>query len=198
MTAFNFMTRYLHSAAPRPLPELLSRERFVRIASHAGFATEIVADRYAVMVVEVDQMDYVRARHGAATADYCATVVTRRFQETLPSDALGTQLREDAYGMLAFGADTEAGVLALAERVHQYMRTPVATPAGEMVLSVSVGIAFTRSGVKAVDALRAAERAVLRVRQNGGDATFIGRVIPFVTPPTSAAAIDPDELKAAS
>jgi len=142
-----------------------------------------IGERYAVLVMELDQLDLVRARFGAKTADACAATITHRFQEAMPAEALGTRLREDAYGMLAFACANEAAALALSDRLHDYMRTPIATISGEMVVSVSVGIAFTRHGVRAIDALRAAERAVIRVRQNGGDATFIGRVVPTVTPP---------------
>jgi len=166
------------------LPELLSRERFIRLAAHTAFVSDIIGDRYAVLVMEIDQLDLVRARFGAKTAEACAAVITRRFQEAMPPETLGTQLREDAYGVLAFATGTEAAALALSDRLHDYMRTPIATGSGEMVVSVSVGIAFTRHGVRAIDALRAAERAVIRVRQNGGDATFIGRVVPTVTPPS--------------
>jgi len=164
------------------LPELLSRERFIRIAAHAGFVADVVGERYAVLVLEVDQLDLVRARHGARVAEACEGAVSQRLRETIPSDAIASRLREDGYGMLAFGATTESLALDLASALHERMRAPIHTHGRELLLSVSVGLAFTRRGVRAIDALRAAERAVIRVRQNGGDATFISRVAPPVPP----------------
>lgn len=176
------------------LPDLLSRERFIRLAAHVAFHNHIVGDKYAVLVLEVDQLDLIRARHGAQVADRCAKVITRRFQEAMPSDAIGTELREDAYGMMAFGAGNEASSLALADRLHDYMRTPIDIDGRAIVVSVSVGIAFTKPGVRAIDALRASERAVIRVRQNGGDATFVARVAPPVRASRPFGVINPDRV----
>ena len=167
-------------SAPDRLPELLSRERFVRIAAHAGFVSEVVGERYAVLVMEVDQMDLVRAREGASIAEACDAIVVERLRKAMPSDAIGSRLREDGFGVLAFGASTEGEAIAFATQLHERIREPIHTHGRQIVLSVSVGIAFTRAGVKAIDALRAAERGVIRVRQNGGDATFISRVAPPV------------------
>lgn len=159
------------------LPEVLPLERFIRLLAHVGLVSAIVGDHYAVLVIELDALDEIASRYGQLLADHCERILTRRMREAMPSDGLMTRLRPGAFGVMAFGATTEGEALAFATHLRERLEAPVppGTPNGELVVPVSIGVAFTSGVVRAIDAMQAAERAVARVRLNGGAGTFVSR-----------------------
>jgi GGDEF domain-containing protein len=161
--------------AVQSLPELLPVSRFVRLLSHLGRVRSVVGDTIAVMVVELDTIPAVEARHGAVIADQCARIVEHRLREALPADALLTELREHTYGLVAFGADREALARELAARLHARIRRPISTSRGDIYISASLGVGFAAPAVPGLDALGVAEEGVARVRLNGGDATWVAQ-----------------------
>jgi len=175
------------------LPEPLPPERFIGLLSHLAQVRAVVGDHFAIMVVEIDQLDRISRQHGPATTRECADTLDVRLRETIPVDSLVARLRDNAVALLAFGADTEAGAVKLAGRLHRAVRHPIVTRSGDLSVTASIGVAFTNDGVHPMEALRAAERAVERVRQNGGDATWVddhtggGRIPPRLSQQPAAA-----------
>ena len=159
------------------LPEVLPLERFIRLLAHVGLVGAIVGDHYAVLVVEMDSLDDIAGRYGQLLADHCERILTRRMRESMPTDGLMTRLRPGAFGVMAFGATSEDEALSFAAHLRERLEAPVppGTPNGDLVVRVSIGVAFTSGVVRAVDAMQAAERAVARVRLTGGAGTFVSR-----------------------
>jgi GGDEF domain-containing protein len=162
------------------LPDLLPPDRFMRLLPRLALMSAIVGDHYAMLLVQLDTLE-VRASFRDDIAGRCANLLVERLQDGMPTDALMTRLREDLVVVLAFSAMDETAAVTLATKLQERIRRPIETPYGQVAFTASIGIAFTSPDVHPIEAMQAAERAVARVRLNGGDATWVGR--PEVVPP---------------
>jgi diguanylate cyclase (GGDEF)-like protein len=124
--------------------------------------------RVAVLMIDLDHFKQINDRHGHATGDAVLLEVAQRMRRTLRSyDGLGRVGGEEFLVVLP-NADRAAG-LAVAERIRGAVdERPVATAAGVIPVSCSIGVAAALGGEASAEALlERADEALYRAKRAG-------------------------------
>jgi diguanylate cyclase (GGDEF)-like protein len=159
---------------------LLDRDAFIRMLSVLGSATASEnPERFAGIIVEIDQPSRANQRLGDATGDTLMRLVMGRTQAALPLECLAARIRPNAIALLLFSPVTDESIDALCAALHEAIRTPMTGAGSQIYLSASIGVAFTATKCPPIAAMQHAERALERVLSNGGDATFVHRNHPL-------------------
>ena len=130
-----------------PLTELANRELFVDRLEMALLRSFRFPDRrFAVLSLSVAQLATIDAAHGYEVADE----VLRGFAERLKAvvrnyDSLAHVTR-DQFAILLESVRDVSDPARVATRLHDALREPVPTRAGEFMLSAHVGIVLNHSG----------------------------------------------------
>jgi two-component system cell cycle response regulator len=157
-----------HQASHDPLTGLWNRGQV-----HAQLDADLVQARrtghpMSIIMADIDHFKHVNDRHGHAAGDDTLQIVARRVK-----DALRTSDQVSRYGgeeFLILLPDTplpEARLIA--ERVRQAVAsTPVATRAGNLDITLSLGVASsTEAGLSRDSLLAAADEALYRAKAGG-------------------------------
>jgi diguanylate cyclase (GGDEF)-like protein len=132
----------------------------------------------AALIVDVDDFGRVNAEHSLAVGDTVLRELALRLRLRMrEADALG---RIGGDGFLAILPHTdERGAAVFADAVRRRLTSrPVGTEAGEVAISVSIGVAFVRPGMSLSDeeVLAAAEEALASARAAGGNRIAFDRL----------------------
>ena len=129
--------------------------------------------RRATFIVDLDHLQNIAQRFGKDAGEELAWFAAWRITEAIGADGLARNLGRGRYKVSLVRRFDEASVYRLTARVHEALRAGFVVRGNEVFISASIGIAM---GSGATDALEQdAERAVRRVKANGGDATFLVR-----------------------
>lgn len=162
--------------ATESLRAMMSRDAFLRVLYHFGFGYWTVdPDRFAVFIIDVDNVDKMNSVLGDGTGDQFLDVVAGRIRAILPGESLVSRTRPTALSVVAFNESSESSAEELCTRLHEAIRGPMTLRGSEVHLSASIGVAFADREARPLVAMQCAERAVERVKANGGDATFFHR-----------------------
>lgn len=167
----------------------LQREELARTASHdplTGVASRRVilerlavetaeSRRYthpvAVLLLDVDGFSAVNGQHGVAVGDAVLRELALRLRLRMRgADALGRIGGDSFIAILPHTDERGAAVFADALR-RRLITRPMLTDAGELTLSVSIGVAFMRPGMElsADELLAAADEALASAQAAGGN-----------------------------
>ena len=129
----------------------------------------------AIVLADLDEFRKVNESLGAPVGDEVLREAARRMSSTLrPYDAVGRYGGEEFLIVLP-GSDG-LGALTVAERIREtFARRPVATSAGPVALTLSLGVA-AEGGEGATDGnalLRAADSALKRAKSSGRNRTAL-------------------------
>jgi two-component system cell cycle response regulator len=124
---------------------------------------------FGVLLVDIDHFKNVNDTFGHLCGDEVLRWVTRRMKECMrPYDTLGRYGGEE---FLIIASDVDGdGALALAERIRSIVASkPVLTQAGEVSVTVSLGVAVSTNTHNADPQmlLRLADQALYRAKDNG-------------------------------
>ena len=121
-----------------------------------------------VIYLDVDRFKVINDSLGRETADQLLLAVANRLATLVrPDDTLG-RIGSDEFVVVCEGLATEAEAVAVADRICTAMTEPLAWGGGELVISVSAGVAFTTSGAIGPGAiLRDADAAMYRAKSEG-------------------------------
>ena len=136
-------------------------------------AAEARRYQHPIAVVLLDLDDFGRLNHerGMAVGDEVLREVALRLRLRIRSaDALGRVGADSFLALLPHTDETGAATFADALR-RRLLSRPIETSAGEVVVSVSIGVAFMRSGAGLTDEelLAAADEALASARFAGGN-----------------------------
>jgi len=131
----------------------------------------------AAVLLDVDDFAALNHLHGAATGDMVLRDVALRLRlRAREADALG-RVGADAFLAILPHTD-ELGAIGFADAVRSRLAArPILTDAGEMAITLSVGIALMRPGASVSDdeLLAAAEEALASARAAGGNVIAFDR-----------------------
>jgi diguanylate cyclase (GGDEF)-like protein len=144
-----------------------------RSAIHAYLAQQLSKARresasLSVLAVDLDHFKEINDGHGHAAGDAVLEEVARRMRRTLRSyDGLGRVGGEEF--LVVLPNSPLAGGLAVGERLRRAIaETPIATPAGEMRVTCSIGVASDPRGESPVHTLiERADAALYRAKHCG-------------------------------
>jgi diguanylate cyclase (GGDEF)-like protein len=127
--------------------------------------------RVAVLFVDLDRFKVVNDRHGHAAGDAVLCEAAARMRAVVrPYDPVG-RYGGDEFVVIIAGTGAGRGAARAAAAVASGLRDrPVATPAGEVRVTASIGVAVAPAGARDPDRLIAdADRAMYAAKRAGGD-----------------------------
>jgi diguanylate cyclase (GGDEF)-like protein len=146
-----------------PLTGLLSRRFFLA-------AAEAEARRGgALLLIDADRFKGINDRYGHPAGDAVLAALAERFRAAAGDDVLIGRLGGEEFAAFAPGRDASGGV-ALGEAIRRQVRAAaVPTERGEIVCSVSLGLAVMTPGGPLAAAITAADEALYRAKSLGRD-----------------------------
>ncbi|MFY0408880.1 diguanylate cyclase domain-containing protein [Solicola sp. PLA-1-18] len=121
-----------------------------------------------VLFIDVDDFEALRRTKGDRVADDVLREAARRIRAELRRADTVARLGDDEFVVvcsdLAVDADPDRILSAVADRVREAIARPMATGAGEVTLTVSIGRAVSDDTTGGADLVDAADRAMYRDR----------------------------------
>lgn len=143
--------------------------RFEHLVTEAIAASPTDAD-VALLAVNVDHFDVVSATHGIEVGSEIMRTVANRIRAAIrPGDPI-EQCSEHGYAMLYVSTATTPDIREVANRIASQFDEPVMTTAGQLAVTMSVGMTSTTGRSTSTDArmlLRQAKSAVASAQRNG-------------------------------
>ena len=128
------------------------------------------AEALAVLSVDLDRFKRVNDAYGVAAGDEVVRTVAERLIASVPPADTVARLAGDTFVLLCDDLPDEETAGAIAARVLEVVRTPVAVGGEELALTASVGVALARGGdEEAGGLLRDADTAMDRAKASGRD-----------------------------
>jgi diguanylate cyclase (GGDEF)-like protein len=159
------------TAAQDPLTGVASRRAILeRLAVDAAEARRYTHP-VAVMLLDVDDFSAINAAHGFTIGDTVLRELALRLRLRMRgADALGRLGNDGFMDILPHTDERGAAVFADALRQRLISR-PIVTDAGELTISVSIGVAFMRPGMDLSpdELLAAADEALASAKAAGGN-----------------------------
>ena len=128
--------------------------------------------RVAVLFVDLDRFKQINDTGGHAAGDAVLCEATARMRAVVrPYDPVG-RYGGDEFVVIIAGTGAERGAARAAAAIAAGLRgRPVATPAGEVRVTASIGVAVASAGARDPERLIAdADRAMYAAKRAGGDA----------------------------
>ena len=121
-----------------------------------------------LIYLDIDRFKVINDSLGRETADQLLLAVANRLATLVrPDDTLG-RIGSDEFVVVCEGLATEAEAVTIADRICSAMTEPLEWGGGDLVISMSAGIAFTTSGAIGPGAiLRDADAAMYRAKSEG-------------------------------
>ena len=132
---------------------------------------------FALLYLDLDSFKPVNDRLGHAGGDFVLRAVAERWTRIVRASDLLARVGGDEFVVLVQHVADAAEVSALAGRLSEALADPFAVDGGQVVVSVTVGVAFPASGSTVADAIAQADRAMYREKRAGGPSE------PSVQPP---------------
>ena len=147
------------------LTGLANRRGFENSAD--AFLRKAGGQAFGLIVLDLDRFKAVNDVHGHAAGDAVLRELAARLRRIVRPDDVVARLGGDEFAILV--ADVEGGALPyLAQRLVLAAQQPVATPRGELSVGVSIGMARSVEGDRAIsDLAERADRALYDVKLAG-------------------------------
>jgi diguanylate cyclase (GGDEF)-like protein/PAS domain S-box-containing protein len=157
-----------HRALHDPLTGLANRVLLLDRLEHALARTRRHPSHLAVLYLDLDRFKTVNDNLGHSLGDRLLGVVARRLQETIrPSDSLA-RLGGDEFAAVLPDLRDPHEALQIAERMLAAVAMPVDLGEGELVTTVSIGVADAGTGAaSAAELLRRADFAMYAAKDRG-------------------------------
>ncbi len=168
----NLIKNAFHDALTGLPNRFLFFERLSQLMARGDRASEAV---FAVLFLDFDRFKLINDSYGHLAGDSLLIALSQRLSHRLrPADTLA-RLGGDEFAILIEGGAMPASALALAERLHEACREPVELNGQDIFVSLSIGVAWARSGGYAdADAiLRDADIAMYRAKDRGRSTTVL-------------------------
>lgn len=150
-------------------------------------------EHIAAVFVDIDAMKHINDTYGHAAGDDVLRVSAERMVRAVRAADTVARIGGDEFAILFDGVLDENEALLLADRVRAALvQSPVATVAGDVPVTASLGIAVGADDDVPSDLLRRADAAMYRAKARGG-----GRVVTFDVEADATAAALAEELPVA-
>ncbi len=155
-----------HQAAYDSLTELANRVRALEIIEAALHRGRRSTSSIGLLFVNLDHFKAVNDAHGHAVGDGVLQEMARRMRGSVSAGDTVGRLGGNEFVVEAL--DSEAALVALAERLVTAIAEPVRVGAHDVVVSASIGVALVRDGSTDADQLlRGADAALHRAKAAG-------------------------------
>jgi diguanylate cyclase (GGDEF)-like protein/PAS domain S-box-containing protein len=165
-----FEQQLTYQALHDPLSGLPNRVLFINRLEHALARQEQGKGELALIFFDLDRFKVINDSLSHATGDALLVAVAERLNSCLRTDDTAARLGGDEFAVLLEDVADTGAVTRLAERIGAALRRPFTLEGRDVVVTSSVGIAFSQSEHSSAAALlRDAEVAMYRAKTNGRD-----------------------------
>ncbi len=159
-----------HQALHDPLTGLPNRTLFSDRLEQALGKIARTKTTLGVLFIDVDRFKVINDSLGHPAGDSLLRAMARRIQGELRLGDTLARFGGDEFAVLCEDLAGEADAIAIAQRIGDSMAEPLDWGDGELVVTVSVGIALASSpGISPVSLLRDADAAMYRAKEDGRD-----------------------------
>ena len=113
----------------------------------------------AVLLVNLDRFKLINDSFNHEVGDEVLVTVRDRIRSTLRTKDCLARLTNDEFAVLLENIEQQKNATDIASRIHRQLMAPFHIQEHHLFLTASIGIAFTASGLNAVDVLRNADIA---------------------------------------
>jgi diguanylate cyclase (GGDEF)-like protein len=157
-----------HQALHDPLTALPNRALFIDRLTVALDRSRRKGALVAVLFLDVDGFKRINDSMGHAAGDMVLTALAGRFREMLrPMDTVA-RFGGDEFTFLFEELDSEREALLIADRISQSASRPLVLGDNETTVAVSIGISIVTDPVTPEAAIRDADAAMYRAKEQGG------------------------------
>ncbi|MEU4425787.1 EAL domain-containing protein [Actinoplanes sp. NPDC024001] len=178
------LTRVIRSNNSRARAERISRRRLTHdtltdlpnrellTETVVSWTTRARAEKTEVglLFVDLDRFKMINDNWGHQVGDELLRVVAARLTEQVRPDDVVSRVGGDEFLIAVAGPPHERRAEALAERLLTEFSRPFSLSIGDVVTSVSIGVAKSADGVDALELIRDADTAMYRAKSNGRNA----------------------------
>jgi diguanylate cyclase (GGDEF)-like protein len=127
------------------------------------------AKQPSVLFVDIDRFKNINDSLGHSIGDHVLTELSARLLSALPTTSTVARIAGDEFVVLDTDTESPTQSVLLAEAVLDAMRTPIASPDGDMFVTASIGVAYAPKGIRltAEDLMRHADTAMYRAKNAG-------------------------------
>ena len=150
-----------------PLTGLANRDLFRDRLQHAVSRRNRHGERFALMMLDLDDFKRVNDSMGHPAGDALLVEVARRLGGLVRTTDTASRLGGDEFAIIVEGVSTIADVLPLADRVLARLTEPISLQGREIACGVSIGIVASDDGDSAEDFERNADLALYRAKDHG-------------------------------
>ena len=163
------IARIAHMAHHDALTNLANRTLFIECLEKLA-RDAIAGQRYAVLLIDLDQFKAINDTHGHSAGDALLWAVAARMQQTVEPGRTIARLGGDEFAIAArLAPGDDPGVIRrLADRLLDIIREPYLIEDRELKVGVSIGIALSNEQTTdAGDIMRFADLALYRAKAEG-------------------------------
>lgn len=166
-----------HQARTDELTGLLNRREVLTRIEHLAAPDQRRGAQTALLFCDLDRFKEVNDRYGHAAGDELLTAIAVRIRACLRRQDLAARVGGDELLVVLQNVQSLENAVTIAEMIRAAVIEPVATSAGEVQISLSIGVTLMIPG-EGTDALMArADGAMYDAKRLGRN-----RVIPIATP----------------
>jgi diguanylate cyclase (GGDEF)-like protein/PAS domain S-box-containing protein len=164
-----------HRARTDELTELLNRKEVFSRIETLGTQSRRNGHQLAVLFCDLDHFKDINDIHGHAAGDEVLRVTAERLRSVLrTSDDLAARIGGDELLVVLHGVKGIDNAIGIAEKLRAATMQPVATPAGPVTVTVSIGVTLADPDETPEALVARADSAMYLAKRGGRD-----RVVPF-------------------
>jgi diguanylate cyclase (GGDEF)-like protein/PAS domain S-box-containing protein len=156
-----------HQAFHDALTNLANQALFRNRVEHASARVARRKSALAVLFLDLDNFKTVNDSLGHTVGDELLVAVARRLQRHVRDADTAARLGGDEFAVLLEDLETEGDATSLAERLILALSEPFVSGGREVVVGVSIGIAFHDPALSCDQLLRNADLAMYRAKASG-------------------------------
>ncbi len=159
-----------YQATHDPLTNLANRKLFEQALDHAILGAATTHSSLALLVVDVAEVATINAALGREAANAILRTASERIANSVQEPDMVARLGEDRFGLFFPGLAHEDSAKYFAHKVKRALVRPFDVGGLHQVVGASIGVSFfPRDARDSRSLIMAAERAVMRAKQTGGD-----------------------------
>jgi diguanylate cyclase (GGDEF)-like protein len=171
------------AAALHTIQAIATQDGLTGLPNHALFNESVAhainlaarrATRLALLFIDLDRFKVVNDTLGHGVGDDALRETARRLRGCVRDSDLIARLGGDEFVVMIEDCVDDASVTVLARRILQALDPPMFIAGHEFNLAASIGVCtYPEAGADAAALLRAADSAMYRAKQHGGNASWL-------------------------
>ncbi len=150
-----------------PLTLLANRSLFRNRVEHALALSRRTQERLAVLMIDLDNFKNVNDSQGHDVGDRLLQTAAQRLVKCTRAADTVARLGGDEFAVLLEGVTTVEQAERIATSVSEAFRTPISIDGNDMLVTASIGVAFSAPGDDTENVLRNADIAMYNAKSTG-------------------------------